>query len=139
MRKINTYLRIHKKDSTNGVVWISFYINRQKVNFSTKVPVQIKDWNERNQRVASSDKMAKDKNLIIENVLARVNNVFVKYRLKDKKLTRDTFLRAYHRPDDYKTFFEYIGMVQRKYSNRTELSTFMTQRSVINKLKEYDK
>lgn len=137
MRKINTYLRIHKKDSTNGVVWISFYINRQKVNFSTKVPVQIKDWNERNQRVASSDKMAKDKNLIIENVLARVNNVFVKYRLKDKKLTRDTFLRAYHRPDDYKTFFEYIGMVQRKYSNRTELSTFMTQRSVINKLKEY--
>ena len=137
MKKIKIYLRIHKKDADNGVVWISFYLGSEKVNFSTKVPVLIKDWSEQRTRVNTTDKLAKDKNLIIEQVLARNNNVFVKYRLKDRRLTRDTFLRAYHRPDDFKTIYEYIDAVQKKLSSRTELSTFLTQRSVINKLKEY--
>lgn len=137
MKKIKIYLRIHKKDADNGVVWISFYLGSEKVNFSTKVPVLIKDWSEQRTRVNTTDKLAKDKNLIIEQVLARINNVFVKYRLKDRRLTRDTFLRAYHRPDDFKTIYEYIDAVQKKLSSRTELSTFLTQRSVINKLKEY--
>lgn len=137
MKKIKIYLRIHKKDADNGVVWISFYLGSEKVNFSTKVPVLIKDWSEQRTRVNTTDKLAKDKNLIIEQVLARINNVFVKYRLKDRRLTRDTFLRAYHRPDDFKTIYEYIDAVQKKISSRTELSTFLTQRSVINKLKEY--
>lgn len=108
MIEVKTYLRKHNPNATSGVVWISFYLNRQKVNFSTKVSVEEKHWNDRKKIVTLGDKQAADKNLIIENILARINNVFVKYRLKDRQLTREAFLRAYHRPSDYDTFFEYV-------------------------------
>lgn len=122
---------------TSGVIWVSFYINREKVNFSTRVAVEEKHWNAKKQTVNSGDKLAADKNLIIDNILARINNVLVKYRLKDKRLTKDAFLRAYHRPSDYNTFFEYVEVQERKLAARIEMSTLLTQRSVIKKLKEY--
>lgn len=135
MITVKTYFRKHTKDTTNGVVWVSFYVQRQKVNFSTKVTVEEKNWNNKKKRVAKSDKLADDKNLIIDNILARINNVFVKYRLKDKRLTRDTFLRAYHRPDDYDTFFDYIEAKIKKL--RMELGTFQSHQSAISKLRQY--
>lgn len=131
------YLRKYADDSS-GIVWISFYVNREKVNFSTKVSVSAKNWNEKKMMVGSGDKLAADKNLILENIQARINNVLVKYRLKDRKLTRDMFLRAYHRPTDFDTFFEFVKMYQRKYTARIELSTLNTHNSVMNKLKEYN-
>ena len=39
MITIKTYFRKHRKESTNGFVWVSFYVQRQKVNFTTKVAV----------------------------------------------------------------------------------------------------
>ena len=117
---------------------VSFYVNREKVNFSTKVSVDIKDWNDKKKCVGAGDKLAKDKNLIIETILARVNNVFVKYRLRDRKLTRDSFLKAYHRPTDYNTFFDFVTDYQKKESLKLEDSTYKTNLSVIKKLKEYN-
>lgn len=138
MVTVKIYLRKYGDDPANGVVWISFYVNREKVNFSTKVSVAIKDWNDKKKCVGAGDKYAKDKNLIIENILARVNNVFVKYRLRDKKLTRDSFLKAYHRPTDYNTFFEFVSEYQKKESLKLEDSTYKTNLSVIKKLQEYN-
>lgn len=138
MATIKIYLRKHNNASNNGIVWVSFYINREKVNFSTKVSVNEKNWNDKKKCISNTDKQANDNNLIIENVLARINNVFVKYRLKDKTLTRSTFLRAYHRPSDYDTFFEFITDYQRKISIKMETTTLMTHLSVIKKLKEYN-
>lgn len=115
-----------------------FMLIGEKVNFSTKVSVDIKDWNDKKKCVGAGDKLAKDKNLIIETILARVNNVFVKYRLRDRKLTRDSFLKAYHRPTDYNTFFDFVTDYQRKESLKLEDSTYKTNLSVIKKLKEYN-
>lgn len=137
MVTIKIYLRTYGSDSENGVVWLSFYVNREKVNFSTKVSVSAKDWNDKKMCVGPGDKLAKDKNLIIETILARINNVLVKYRLRDKVLTREAFLKAYHRPTDYNTFFEFVSDYQKKESLRLEDSTYKTNLSVIKKLKEY--
>ncbi|WP_373720159.1 site-specific integrase [Bacteroides heparinolyticus] len=137
MITVKTYIRKHTPQMTSGIIWVSFYINREKINFSTRVSVEEKNWNAKKQTVNSGDKLAADKNLIIDNILARINNVLVKYRLKDKRLTKDAFLRAYHRPSDYNTFFEYVEVQERKFAARIEMSTLLTQRSVIKKLKEY--
>lgn len=136
MINIKTYLRKYANESS-GIVWVSFYVNREKVNFSTKVAVDCKNWSEKNACVKPGDKNASDKNLIIENIHARINNVLVKYRLKDKKLTRDAFLRAYHRPTDFNTFFDYVTAQQKKLSIKTELSTLSTHMSAIRKLQQY--
>ena len=87
--------------------------------------------------VGNGDRYAADKNLIIDNIHARINNVIVKYRLKDKELTRDAFLRAYHRPSDYATFYEYVTAQQKRYSARIRMSTLNTHLSVMRKLQEY--
>ena len=76
---INVALYIRQTKNAN-TIWVRFYIKREKIHFSTKVNVLDKDWSKTKSRVLSSDPMAKDKNLILENILARINNVFVKYR-----------------------------------------------------------
>ncbi len=87
------------------------------------------------------DKQHKDKNLIIENIVARINTLFVKYRLKNKVITRDGFMRTYNRPDDYDTFFDFVADYQKKISAYTEdstMDTHDTHRSAIGKLKMYN-
>ena len=137
MITIKLYLRCTKAEDKAGYVWIMFYANCDKVNFSTKISCDVKHWNVKTKRISVADSMASDKNLIIETILARVNNVLVKYRLKNRILTRDGFLRSYNRPDDYDSFYDFCVDYQKKISNRTELVTLNQHNAAINKLKEF--
>jgi len=138
MVPIKVYFRQSSKEQTNeGFVWVCFYVNREKVNFSTRVRCIEKEFDQKHFRIRGSAPNASDKNLIIEKILARINDVLVKYRLRDKKITRTGFLRTYNRPDDYPTFFDFIKDYQVKFSALTEPETLRTHESVINKLKEY--
>ena len=134
---IKIELRHHTEDCQNSYVWISFYIGRDKVNFSTKVAVLTKDWSPTTLRVKSSDPFHKDKNLIIDSVISRINNIFVKYRLKDRKMTKEGFLRAYHRKDDYGTFHEYAQQKLMQLRPRMELGTFNNHRQTLRKVQDY--
>jgi len=126
MINVKIYLRTYPKNSQNGILWVSFYIARKKVNFSTKLEVEAKNWNEKKSAITSGDKNAKDKNLVLEHILSRINDVFVKYRLRDKKITRNLFFRAYHRPKDFCTFYDYVTAAMKKTSVRIKLSTMHT-------------
>lgn len=137
MKTIKIYFQNWNKDSNEGYVWVCFYIRREKVNFSTKIKCLEKDFDKKHFRIKTSDKLFSDKNIIIDNILARINSVFVKYRLRNKTLTRETFLRAYNRPDDYPTFFEFVKDWQKKYSIMNEGETMKVHNSVIKKLKDY--
>lgn len=136
MVNLNIYLREYAI-SSEGIVWISFYINRKKVNFSTKIRCEKKNWDNKRSVVKSSDKDSVDKNRIIENIRARINDVFVKYRLRNKKLSRDSFWRAYNRPNDYLTFFEFIDDNKKNINYGNELTTNYTHNTVIQKVKEW--
>lgn len=135
MIAIKTYLRSDAKDKSYGYVWIKFYISGKKVNFSTKIQCLEKDWNPRTSRVLSSDKDSGDKNLIIKNFQSRIVNVIVKYRLKNKTLTREGFTKMFNRPDDYETFYQFCDDYLTEISNRTELSTLNTHKTAIEKLR----
>lgn len=137
MSTIKTYLRIHSKSQKAGIIWVSFYIGSEKVNFSTKISCEKSAWSEKKCVVLASDKNAADKNLIIENIHARINSVFVKYRLRDRKLTRDGFLRNYNRPDDFETFFDFVDGFRKGGADRMiELSTKRVHDTVIKKLRD---
>jgi len=137
MASIKTFHKQYSENKEDGIVWISFYINRDKISCSTGVRCRQKHWDKNKSCVTINDKQYKDKNLIIGKIHARINEVFVKYRLRNKKLTKDSFLRAYNRPNDYDTFFEFIDMYQKKNAIKSELATIMTHRGVINKLKAF--
>lgn len=137
MITIKLYQRLEDKDKTSGFIYVSFYTNRQKVHFSTKVECLAKDWNEKKMRISTADKNAADKNLIIEKTLARINDVIVKYRLRNKILTRAGFQKAYNRPDDFENFYAFCDDYKKQVSKRIELVTLNTHNTVLDKLKEF--
>jgi len=137
MITINLYLRCDNKEKKSGYVWVKFYVKREKVNFSTKVPCELKYWNEKSTRISIADKEASDKNLILENILSRINTVIVKYRLRNKILTRAGFLRSYNRPDDFDSFYDFYEDLRKKSSRQIESGTMQTHVSTFKKLKEY--
>jgi site-specific recombinase XerD len=136
MIPIKIYLRSWTNE-TDGYVWVSFYVNREKIHFSTKVRCLSRDFSEKNFHIKSSDPNAYDKNLIIDKILARITDVLVKYRLRNKKITREGFFRSYNRPDDYATFFDFVKDYQKKISLVNEYETMQVHDTVINKIKEY--
>lgn len=138
MITIKLYQRTEGKDKTSGFIYVSFYVNRQKEHFSTKVQCLAKHWNADKMRISVADKQASDKNLILEKTLARVNDVIVKYRLRNKVLTRAAFKKSYNRPDDFDNFYAFCDEYKRKsVSNRVELATLATHTTVLHKLKAY--
>lgn len=138
MITIKFYFRSDRKDKTRGYIWVSFYVNRQKVNFSTKVFCDLKHWNIKTMSIMAADKDAADKNLVIENIRARISNVFVKYRLRERKLTREIFLKAYHKPDDYEHFFEFCDYYMKKVSQYNADGTMNNHRKALKKLKDFN-
>ena len=114
-----------------------FYINREKIHFSTKVECAKKNWNEKEMNVKKSDPDAADKNIVLSNIRSRISNVDVKYRLKDRKLTKEIFLRNYNRPDDYDTFHEFCNDYQKQIRRRICVNTKRMHDSVLKKLKEF--
>ena len=132
----NVKFQYREYAGNSGYIWVCFYVNREKVHFSTKVEVKGVAWSDKQQAVTAKDPYHKDKNLIIESIRARINNVLVKYRLKDRKLTRETFLRAYRRPSDFDTFVDFARYHQDKISAREAESTRKTEDVVLTKLKE---
>lgn len=136
MKQIRIYLRQHAKQE-QSIVWVSFYLNREKVNFSVKIKCKTVDWNVIKMRVKFSDPMASDKNLIIEQTLARINKVLVRYRLRERLLTRELFQRAYNRPSDFDDFYSFVAAYSQRIKRTLEDSTKNTQEGVIGKLKKF--
>jgi len=137
MNSIRVFYKESNEATKEGIVYVSFYIQREKIKFSTKIRCAQKDFNEKTFRIKSSDFNADDKNLIIDNILARINDVFVKYRLRNKELTKDAFWRAYNRPDDYDTFFDFVRDYQKKYALSNEYETMQVHFTVFRKIKGY--
>lgn len=138
MINIKPFLRIYNNDSDTAIVWVRFYIQSKKIQFTTKVRCRIADWDESETRIKSSDKNFRDKNTVIQSVISRVHDVFVKFRLKDKKMTVDSFTRAYNRPSDYETFFAFYSDYEKKYSYQLERSTWETHKVAMGKMAEFN-
>lgn len=137
MITIKLIYRAEGTDKTNGTIHVRFYVRRKKIQFTTKVQCKSKHWNVGTMRISSADKLAADKNLILDNTLSRINNVFVKYRLRNKELTKEGFEKAYNRPDDFENFFAFCDDYKRQVSKEVELVTLAIHSTVLQKLKEF--
>lgn len=120
--------------SKADTIYVYFYVNRKKVFFSTRISCEKSCWDEEKMCVKRSDKDYANKNLMIENIRSRIVNVFVKYKLKDRKLTKELFMKQYNRPDDYDTFHEFCLAMLKTTSKNIELNTYRSHKGVLNKL-----
>lgn len=137
MAKISVTRR--KDEDCDGMaqVLVVVYVNRTKVRISTKVKVSSADWDAEKGCVRGHGQEAHDKNLIINHIRARVNDVLVKARLRDEKLTKDSFLRYYESPNEFDSFPDFMDYHLQKVYNMKEENTIKTYKTIIKKVKAF--
>ncbi|MGM0530437.1 MAG: phage integrase SAM-like domain-containing protein [Bacteroidota bacterium] len=129
----------YKKQDGTCAVYVVTHVHRQKVKFNTGISVRPELWNDEKKRVKGSSKKAKDDNLVIDNCRARVNNVFVRYRLQNKELTPELLREEYKTPTSYIDFYDFY---ERKLNDQKGLladNSVKQHKTVLNNLKKYKK
>lgn len=122
---------------SSSIIYVNFYVNREKITFSTNIECAIAHYEPISGRVLPKDKYYKDKNLILSNIEARISDVFVKFKLRDRKPTKESFLKEYNRPSDYNDFFSYVENYIKRTRITIEESTIQVHRTAMNNLRAY--
>lgn len=118
-------------------IYVTFYLQNEKVTIPTKVSTR-REWFV-DGSVCRKDKEHKDKNLIIEQIRSHVSNIFTKYRLREKVLTKTQFMQQWTRPTGYDTFFDFANWYMMNHTKELELGTIKNHKTSLKKLQEWDK
>lgn len=110
-----TYRVFQKKANKKGEapIYISFYLNREKVEVPAKISVNPIHFDKEKGCVKANYEFASDNNLIISDVKSAINDIHVRYRLKKVTLTPELFWNEYRNPGQYKLFFDFCSEFQR--------------------------
>lgn len=134
-----TYRVYQKKENGKGdaPIYISFYLNREKIEVGTKISIPPKHFDPVKGIVKSSFEYAKDKNLIISDIKAMINDILVRYRLAKKELTRDLFIKEFRNPEQSQDFFAFCLEYQKLRFQEIKESTQDKHKSCLANLREF--
>jgi site-specific recombinase XerD len=140
MASVNVWINDkYKKKDGSCAVYASVYLHRRHVKFNTGVSVNPENWNNEKRRIKGGGKKAKDHNLIIDKCVARINEVFVRYRLQNKELTPELLRQEYKIPSTYIDFYDFYERKLNEQKGLLSENTIKQHRSVLKTLKEYKK
>jgi integrase/recombinase XerD len=124
---------VRKKDGT-AAVYLFVHIGK-KIRFETGISVLPEEWDYENKRVRGSH--ADDYNMIINNCKARINDIFVKYRLMNKPVTPNILKKEYMTVGITGDFIRFIEDVKLKQKGSMADATEKTYVTLIYKLKRF--
>jgi integrase/recombinase XerD len=101
------------------------------------IAVSVKDFDKVKQRVKQSFKFYKDYNLIIEQKLADINEIEVKYRLQHQILTKDALLMELQSPTAVIDFIAFWTEEMNRQKEILKKGTYRQQMTVLNKVKAF--
>ena len=119
-------------------IYISFYIGREKLILPCKLSVPLSKFDPEKGIIKGTSQEVKDQNLIINNMKAKINDILVKFRLRNQPLSKEVFMREYRNPSDYKNFHEFVVKYMKSYSRRIEIGTFKHHLSCMKKFRQYN-
>ena len=137
MAKISVIRRKDEDKNGMAMIQVAVYVSSTKIRIPTKVKVSCANWDAKKGRVRGNSKDVSDQNLIIEKIRARANDVLVKARLRDEKLTKESFLRYYHSPKDFDSFHDFMVYYYNKVSRLREDATLTTYRTIMKKVQRF--
>ena len=137
MAKISVVRRKDEDKNGKAMIQVAVYVSSTKIRIPTKVKVAADDWDAKKGRVRGNSKEVSDQNLIIEKIRARANDVLVKARLRDEQLTKESFLRYYHSPTDFDSFYDFMVYYYNKVSRQREDATLTTYRTIMKKVQHF--
>jgi integrase/recombinase XerD len=128
-----------KSPKKNGEIPIYIVVNADKktVWFNTGASVLPENWNDKDKKIKGNTKKAKDDNLIIERVLATINDIMVRYRLSNVLLTAELLKNEYKNPSRRIDFYAFADEIIKKRKPDIANQTYKNITSSIKKMKEY--
>lgn len=134
-----TYKVFQKQVNKKGEapIYISFYINRVKVEIPTKISIPPSFFDKEKGIIKMSYEFSKDKNLIISDIKSTINDIFVRYRLRNDEITVSLFWQEYRNKGQYKDFFQFCESYQNLRFQEVTIATQKKQRACLNNLKNF--
>lgn len=126
-----------KKKNGEAAVLLHIHLRNKKVVLPTGISVHPDKWSSENIRIKGSSKEVKDDNLVINNCIARVNDIIVRYRLQNKELTPSLLKTEYKNPAVFLDFFEFCAKEISFKKGVAAGATIKAHSSAIEKLKNY--
>lgn len=96
-----------KKDGSSAI-YIIVHLDRKSIKFATGVSCKPSNFNFDTNRLKGNSKAVKDDNLIIDQGLARINEIFVRYRLQNEQITPDTLRKEWMNPTRRVNFYAWL-------------------------------
>ncbi len=112
-------------------------IERKKIQIPVKIAVTAEEWDAVGEKVKGRGQHAKDCNLIISNVKARITDILVKARLSDQQVTKDWFLAAYRQPGKTVLLYDFARRHLSEIESALTWSTYRHHMAALNKLNAY--
>lgn len=138
MPNAKLWLNTKKPTKTGDVaVYIIVHISYKSLKFNTGVLVHPDNWDEKRQRIKGNSKKIKDDNLIIENSLALMNDIFVRYRLQNIELSAELLKNEWKNPTRRIDFYAFFDEAIKDRKKEIRKQTWKNHHSEINKLKLY--
>lgn len=133
---IKVYQKLSATNNNGGApVYIRFYISREKMDIPTGITIPagmlLNDGT-----ISAKAEGYKDKNLIIESMRSRISEIGIRFRLQGRKLTKESFKRAFKNNTKYENF-TFFALECIRNCTATEYSTKKAHMSIIKKLTDY--
>lgn len=129
----NDYIR----SDGNCALYLQLFLNgeRKRLNLNIYVPEEAFDKNK--MRIKKAYKGSGDLNLIIEKILADVNQIEVMYRLSESELTIDIIAKELKSPTSRLDFIKYFEEQITIDENHLNEATIRSARNVLSKIHEF--
>ena len=135
MGKISVFRRNGGDKQGRSQLYVVVYISRETIRLATGVKVLESEWDAERELVRG--KGSSDKNLIIGQMRSKVNDILVKARLRDERLTKESFRRYWDCPSEFDSFLDYMNHYYKKVQRVKEDNTLSTYRTVMRVLRDF--
>lgn len=131
----NFFLKDQPDKNGDSPLYLNVTISGQRSRIPLELKTNPKNWDKEN-RVFKNFDAAKDFNLILEQIKAKITTIKVRHRLHEIPLTLNSFIENFKNAPptyDFHQFFEYAVKFQ-----DLSASSKIKHQGIFNKLKEYD-
>lgn len=118
-------------------LYVHLCLSGKRVRIPLDIHTTSKEWDALRQKIKGNSPEVYDKNLIISNTVARINEILVEARLRGERLDKERFLFKYHNPSSGSNFIKYAFERLDRIKSAIEFGTYRHHVTAIEKLRAY--
>jgi site-specific recombinase XerD len=129
----------YPKKNGDCAIYLVVHLDYKSLKFNTGVCTNPGDWDYENKKVRGKSKVARDKNLIIDECKARMNDIFVRYRLQHVHLTADLLKNEWKNPSRRINFYSFFDEALQERKKELAPNTYKQHKSNLTTMKDFRK